>query len=159
MRVLASIETSLTPGAVAEGNLELLDRAVFQLAPTLVAGVPNTDQGPPGAGTWAVADRWVDALGGEWACTTAGTPGTWIQIRPAVVTADPTGTIATGYVVIRANLGWVTKRWSGSAWVEVVGTPMAAIADAAGGTTVDTEARAALNTLLAELRTKGLLTP
>lgn len=159
MRVLPNIESSTTPGAVAQGALEILDRAVFQLLPTLVAGAPNTDQGPPIAGTWEVADCWVDALGGEWACTSAGTPGTWIQIRPAVVTADPTGTIATGYVTIRADLGWVTQSWDGAAWIEVVGTPMSAIADATGGATVDTEARTALNTLLASLRAKGLLAP
>ena len=43
---------------------------------------------------------WRDALGGEWVCTVAGTPGTWIQIRPAAVTADPaSGTIPTGYLI------------------------------------------------------------
>lgn len=159
MRVLSDIETSLTPAPVAQGNFETIDRAVFQRVPSYVAGVPNTDQGPPAVGTWAVGDHYQDALLGEWVCTVAGTPGTWIQLRPAVVSADPTGTIATGYVIVREDLGWITKRWNGSAWVEVVGTAMAAIADATGGATVDAEARAALNDLLAKLRTKGLLTP
>lgn len=159
MRVLSSIENSLTPAAVAEGNFETIDRTLFQRIPTHVAGVPNTDQGPPVAGTWAASDFWVDALGGEWVCTVAGTPGTWRQIRVPTTDADPTGTIATGYVIVREDLGWITKRWDGSAWVEVVGTAMAAIADATGGATVDAEARAALNDLLAKLRTKGLLTP
>lgn len=43
------------------------------------------------------------------------------------------------------------------AGTQVVGAQQAAIPDAAGGVTVDTEARAALNTLLAELRTHGLI--
>jgi len=43
------------------------------------------------------------------------------------------------------------------AGVQVVGAQQAAIPDAAGGVTIDTEARAALNTLLAELRTHGLI--
>lgn len=37
--------------------------------------------------------------------------------------------------------------------------PGAAVPDAAGGATVDAEARAAINALLAELRTLGLITP
>jgi len=41
--------------------------------------------------------------------------------------------------------------------IKVVGAQQAAIADATGGATVDTEARAALNDLLAKLRTHGLI--
>jgi hypothetical protein len=41
--------------------------------------------------------------------------------------------------------------------VAVVGAPGAAVADAAGGGNVDTEARAALNALLARLRAHGLI--
>lgn len=40
---------------------------------------------------------------------------------------------------------------------KVVGAQQAAIPDASGGLTIDTEARAALNTLLAALRTHGLI--
>lgn len=40
---------------------------------------------------------------------------------------------------------------------QVVGAQGAVVADAAGGVTVDTEARAAINTLLARLRTHGLI--
>lgn len=42
---------------------------------------------------------------------------------------------------------------------QVVGARQAAVADATGGATVDTEARAAINTLLARLRTHGLIAP
>jgi hypothetical protein len=41
--------------------------------------------------------------------------------------------------------------------VQVVTDQQAAIPDAAGGVVVDVEARAALNTLLAELRVHGLI--
>lgn len=41
--------------------------------------------------------------------------------------------------------------------VKVVGAQGAAVADAAGGVTIDTEARTALNALLARLRTHGLI--
>lgn len=43
------------------------------------------------------------------------------------------------------------------AGVKVIGAQAAAIADASGGATVDTEARAALNDLLAKLRTHGVI--
>jgi len=42
---------------------------------------------------------------------------------------------------------------------QVVAAQQAAIPDATGGATIDSEARAALNTLLAELRTHGLIAP
>jgi hypothetical protein len=45
------------------------------------------------------------------------------------------------------------------AGTKVVGAQGLAVADAAGGTTVDTEARAALNALLARLRAHGLIAP
>lgn len=55
------------------------------------------------------------------------------------------------------------KLWTGSAWttkyLTVVAAQQAAIADATGGSTVDTEARAALNDLLAKCRTLGLIAP
>lgn len=42
---------------------------------------------------------------------------------------------------------------------QVVGAQQAAVADAAGGVVVDVEARAAINALLARLRTHGLIAP
>jgi hypothetical protein len=51
---------------------------------------------PAASGSHGIKQFWRDALGGEWRCTGAGTPGTWLQIRPAAVTADPSsGTIPT----------------------------------------------------------------
>lgn len=44
--------------------------------------------------------------------------------------------------------------WAG---VKILGSQGAAVADASGGATVDTEARTAINTLLARLRTHGLI--
>ncbi len=61
------------------------------------------------------------ALGGEWRCTGAGTAGTWIQIRPAAVTADPaTGTIPTGYLILNVATGHI-KRHAGGYVCEVLG--------------------------------------
>lgn len=60
---------------------------------------------------------WRDALGGEWRCTVAGTPGTWMQIRPAAVTADPSsGTIPTAYLILNVTTGHIRRHTGGYAW-------------------------------------------
>lgn len=62
-----------------------------------------------------------DALGGEWVCTAAGTPGTWKQVKPAAVTADPAaGTIPTGYLILNVATGHI-KLHAGSYVWEVPG--------------------------------------
>lgn len=45
------------------------------------------------------------------------------------------------------------------AGTKVVGVQQAAVADASGGAIIDAECRAALNSLLAKLRTHGLIAP
>jgi len=63
------------------------------------------------------AEFWRDGLGGEWRCTGAGTPGTWIQIRPAAVTADPSsGTIPTGYLILNVATGHIKRHAGGYVW-------------------------------------------
>jgi hypothetical protein len=59
-------------------------------------------------------ELWNDALGGSWRCTTAGTPGTWRQILPAAVTADPaSGTIPTGYLILNVTQGPLKRHVGG----------------------------------------------
>lgn len=61
-------------------------------------------------------------LGGEWQCTGAGAPGTWIPIRPAAVTADPSsGTIPTGYLILNVTSGYINRHAGAYVW-EVPGT-------------------------------------
>jgi len=85
-------------GLILDSSLLIADeREGFDLSGWL-HGSPTTIIGPPTAGARVLNEFWRDALGGEWVCTVAGTPGTWMQIRPAAVTADPSsGTIPTGY--------------------------------------------------------------
>ncbi|HNQ90580.1 MAG TPA: hypothetical protein PKM73_18355, partial [Verrucomicrobiota bacterium] len=65
----------------------------------------------------ALAEFWRDALGGEWRCTAAGTPGSWMQIRPAAVVADPsTGTIPTGYLILNVTTGHIKRHAGGYVW-------------------------------------------
>jgi hypothetical protein len=43
---------------------------------------------------------WKDALAAVFKSAVVGTPGTWRQVLPAAVTADPSsGTIPTGYLI------------------------------------------------------------
>ncbi|HNQ89284.1 MAG TPA: hypothetical protein PKM73_11760 [Verrucomicrobiota bacterium] len=90
-------------------------------------GAPTTIIGPPTAGTFALAEFWRDALGGEWVCTGAGTPGIWIQIRPAAVMADPTaGTIPTGYLVWNVTDGAVKRHAGAYSWEITAGASSSA---------------------------------
>ncbi len=73
--------------------------------------------GPPTSGTRVLDEFWRDALGGEFPCTQAGTPGTWLQIRPAAVTADPsTGTIPVGYWIRNVTSGHLKRHAGGYVW-------------------------------------------
>jgi hypothetical protein len=77
--------------------------------------------------------------------------------------APASGTFALGDLSVdQAGALYVcTVAGTPGTWLAVAGTSgaRATIADAAGGAIVDTQARAALNALLAELRTRSLLTP
>lgn len=69
--------------------------------------------------------------------------------------------LASGNTVVARSQSTGLNVLSGFAYyqnnVQVVGAQQAAVADATGGATVDTEARAAINALLARLRTHGLI--
>ena len=68
-------------------NFTILAEEIAKRVATYQNGNPTTVIGPPVSGTRVLNEFWRDVLGGEWVCTVAGTPGTWIQIRPAAVTA------------------------------------------------------------------------
>ena len=81
-------------------NFAILAEEIAKRVATYQNGSPTTIIGPPTSGDRVLNEFWRDALGGEWVCTAAGTPGTWQQILPAAVAADPsTGTIPVGYMV------------------------------------------------------------
>ena len=52
-----------------------------------------------------------------------------------------------------------TLRFEGGAWKQMLGAQRPAIADAAGGTFVDAEARATIAAMLAALRAHNLIAP
>jgi hypothetical protein len=67
-------------------------------------------------------ELWKDALGGVFVCTVAGTPGTWKQVLPAAVTADPvSGTIPTGYLILNVTEGTFKRHAGAYDWQTQVG--------------------------------------
>jgi hypothetical protein len=108
--------------ALTETNFEILTSEVFKHEPTYVSGVPTTTVGPPTTGSHVLGEIWKDALGGMFKCTVAGTPGTWKQILPTAVTADPaTGTIPTGYLILNVTQGTLKRHAGAYSWDSIIG--------------------------------------
>ncbi|HWZ65821.1 MAG TPA: hypothetical protein VNX65_03410 [Patescibacteria group bacterium] len=62
--------------------------------------VGATASGAPASGTFAIGDFVIDQSGKMWVCTTAGTPGTWVQTGvPLETTVTPPNTNTTGGVL------------------------------------------------------------
>ncbi|MCZ7636374.1 MAG: hypothetical protein M5U12_10270 [Verrucomicrobia bacterium] len=103
-------------------NFTLLAEDTARRVATYQDGTPTTIIGPPTSGARVLNVFWRDALGAEWRCTGAGTPGPWLQIRPAAVTADPSGgTIPTGHLVLNVTTGHLKRHAGGYAWTTVTG--------------------------------------
>lgn len=119
--------------ALTNSNFSILAEEVAKRVATYSSGVPNTIIGPPTAGAHVQNEFWRDSLGGEFVCTSAGTPGTWKQMLPAPVTTDPsTGTIPTGYLILNTTLAvvkrhagsyvWTTRFGDGTNYLDISGT-------------------------------------
>lgn len=117
---LNDIETSVAPLTELQANAEALTRRIWKRIPTYQSGVETTTIGPPTSGTHVEDEHWIDALGGEWVCTAAGTPGTWKQHRPAVAEGEPAdASIPVGYLIWDVDDGFTVKSHAGSAmWME-----------------------------------------
>ena len=74
--------TSATPHVPRPGqsNFAILAEEIAKRVATHQNGSPTTIIGPPTSGTRVLNEFWRDAMGGEFRCTQASTPGTWIQI-------------------------------------------------------------------------------
>ena len=144
---LMNVSGATDPETVLQANMETLDDDLYHLRPSYQAGVPTTIKGPPTGGTFVINSLWRDALGALFACTVAGTPGTWVQIQPAVVSANPTG-IPVGYVIVRADENYRLFTYSGTGFVETY-LPLA------GGTLTGPVIAAADPTTALGLATKG----
>lgn len=124
MRTLLEVTNAADRAAVSQTNFELLDAAVFQQRPTEVDGEPNDIIGPPEDGDWEEYDLWVDSLLAVFRCTAAGTPGTWVQIKPAIA-ADTFAGAPDNYLVIVPTQQWKQYYWHDvvAAWKPVFLTP------------------------------------
>ena len=74
--------TSATPHVPRPGqsNFAILAEEIAKRVATHQNASPTTIIGPPTSGTRVLNEFWRDAMGGEFRCTQASTPGTWIQI-------------------------------------------------------------------------------
>ena len=114
---LSDVENSAYFKEVCQDNFEVLAEEIAKRVATYQNGSPTTVVGPPTSGARVLNEFWRDALGGEFRCTVAGTPGTWIQIRPAAVAADPSsGTIPTGYLILNVTTGHIKRHAGGYVW-------------------------------------------
>jgi hypothetical protein len=125
MKFLLSLLNIADKSAVAESNFQAIDRSqAFMRTPSLDGGGdPIAVVGPPTTGARVKDELWVDSLRAVWVCTVAGTPGTWMQIEPAVVlTADkPADPGLNNYLIKIPDSSWKEQYWSvgGAAWVDV----------------------------------------
>ena len=118
MNNLLHVNMSSDRVAITQTNMERLDASeAFEQHPT--GGTENF--GPPTTGDWKVGQKYLDVNLATFRCTVAGTPGTWIQIAPAVVSANPVVTGFDGYVIARTAEWLKLYRWNdgGAAWAAV----------------------------------------
>ncbi len=157
--------------ALSQQNWVIASEELFRRLPTYQNGSPNTLNGPPASGAWNLGDFWRDQNLGEFVCTVAGTPGTWRQITPATVIADPTsGTLPAGYLILNTTDGGLKRHAGSLSWEVEVGagtsskvgfhgsTPTAQRANANQAAATDLDSVITLaNELRAALVEKGLI--
>jgi len=121
MSELNNVENLSNAWPVAQDNFEQIEARLWNGPPSLVSGVATTTIGPPTVGDWLLNNLWWDANGAQFICTVAGSPGTWVQVSPAILAADPVaGTIPTGYRIRRSDLNFTEKKHEGAyVWSEL----------------------------------------
>lgn len=124
MVTLLDIENAANPAPVAQANLELIDRGVWQRRPSYLGGVPTTNIGSPSSGAHVLHELWTDAAFATWECTSAGTPGSWSQVSPGMGDAFP-ATPPAGYRFFHTGLRSLFYYTNAPAWFELT-IPMAA---------------------------------
>jgi hypothetical protein len=123
--------------------LALIDLA---LHPAVEADAPETPPAAPLPGqAWIVGAAPTGAWAGRAGQLAGWTAGGWRFIAPR-----------EGLCVWRRGAERVL-RWDGAAWRDGIGGARAAPPSPSGGTTIDAEARAAIESLIATLKSHGLI--
>jgi hypothetical protein len=137
--------------------LQSLDSLVEGTVEQLPASAPPAS--PALGACYIVADSPTDAWAGMPQCVAAWTTGGWRFFQPFEGMTFYVSSVGN-WAVYRGAM-WEIGMLRGDALIiggqQVVGPRAAAIASASGGTTVDTEARAALNEVLGAMRLHGLI--
>lgn len=128
----------------------------------VVASEVNTPPGTPAPGqAWIVGGAPVGAWAGKAGAIAGWTAGGWRFLTPCEGTE--VWCEADGCAIRFRGGGWETGVLRGASLridgAAVVGARRGAIADPAGGATVDAAARAAIGSILAALRGHGLIAP
>jgi hypothetical protein len=121
MTELQQVENVARPWTPAQGNFEKLDERVWSRKPSKQSGVATTIVGAPTSGTFVLDQLWWDVNTALFICTVAGTPGTWRQLDPAILTAFPGSSIPDKYWVVRADLNFRQFYYdlAGTQWIEI----------------------------------------
>ena len=107
----ANLLNQLAPlsGATFTGEVVVPDLKITGLTGATASSsrlVGTTTSGPPVSGTFAVGDMVIDQTATIWFCTTAGTPGTWVNVVPnSLVVRSATATAGTGEFTIFGTTG------------------------------------------------------
>jgi hypothetical protein len=140
-------------------SLAMLDAVVqsvvVAVAPASVPVTPTLGQG------WIVGTSPTGAWAGHAGALAVWTAGGWRFAAP--FEGMTAWSLADSMVFRRAGSSWLAGVLTGKSLsldgVQVVGARATAIAAPSGGTTVDAEARSTISTILAMLRTHGLIAP
>ena len=117
---LLDVQGVTDPETIVQANAEATARMLWRMQPTYLSNAPNNVTGPPATLARVLDETWIDKNCATYICTVAGTPGTWKQMSPAVVDANPTG-IPTGYWIVRRDLNYASYYYNGSSWVAIGG--------------------------------------
>lgn len=105
MKHLKDVENQQNIGVLAQYNFEAIEGRLWRCTPSVQNNEVTTVAGPPTTGEWEVGDLWWDVHLAKWRCTSAGAPGTWIQVTEAIVGEFPED-VPDGYRVTRADQHW-----------------------------------------------------
>ena len=137
--------------------LALLDAALH----ACVAGDPADEIPPdPGPGeSWIVGPAATGAWAGKPDYLATWTEGGWRFVAP--VPGMTVWKLDTGYRLHWTGAGWSDGNWPVAALTvggqQVVGPRLETVPSPSGGTTIDAEARAAVEAVIVALRTHGLI--